>query len=86
MKLAGPPKHQLGEYCDPSIEQRALVVIKTSNKSRAKTTKGAIINWKVGGWDRGKVGREGQREGGEGGKLGEGEGQREGGEGGTEGR
>ena len=59
VKLAGPPKHQLGEYCDPSIEQRALVVIKTSNKSRAKTTKGAIINWKVGGWDRGKVGREG---------------------------
>lgn len=44
--LTGVPKHQLGEYSDPTIEQRALVVIKTSSKSRAKTIKGAIINWK----------------------------------------
>ncbi|KAL8580157.1 hypothetical protein ACOMHN_043042 [Nucella lapillus] len=46
VKLAGPPKHQLGEYCDSSMEQRALVVIKSTTKSRAKTIKAAVVNWK----------------------------------------
>jgi hypothetical protein len=47
VKLAGTPRHMLGEYSDPNIEQRALVVIKSSAKSRAKTIKGAVTNWKV---------------------------------------
>lgn len=47
VRLAGPPKHHLGEYCDPSIKQRALVVIKTAPRSRAKVAKGAVINWQV---------------------------------------
>ncbi|XP_076469164.1 uncharacterized protein LOC143299692 [Babylonia areolata] len=46
VKLAGPPKYQLGEYCDSNMEQRALVVIKSTTKSRAKMIKAAVLNWK----------------------------------------
>lgn len=47
VKLEKPPKYQLAKSCDENFEHRALIVIKTSPKSRAKTSKGAILNWKV---------------------------------------
>ncbi|XP_070193087.1 transient receptor potential cation channel subfamily V member 6-like [Littorina saxatilis] len=63
VKLAGPPKHQLGEFCNDTIEQRALVVIKSSNKTRAKTIKTAIINWKRIGKEVVRQRREWKRKG-----------------------
>ena len=48
IKLVGKPKDNLAEITDDEVdEQRALVVIKTSNKTKAKQRKGAVHNWKV---------------------------------------
>lgn len=32
---------------DPSVEQRAVMIIKSKSKTRAKQRKGAVANWKV---------------------------------------
>lgn len=37
----------LGPSDDPRYEQRAVMVIKSKDKTRAKQRKGALANWKV---------------------------------------
>lgn len=37
----------LGPSDDPRYEQRAVMVIKSKAKTRAKQRKGALANWKV---------------------------------------
>lgn len=45
VKLSGKPPPDDG--CPPAVEERALVVIKNCEKSKAKTRKGAVHRWKV---------------------------------------
>ncbi|XP_064632713.1 transient receptor potential cation channel subfamily V member 6-like isoform X2 [Lineus longissimus] len=49
VKLGKPPKDFRGDYAvgQEDQEHRGLMVIKTSNKTKAKQRKGAIINWKL---------------------------------------
>ncbi|KAK3103630.1 hypothetical protein FSP39_020635 [Pinctada imbricata] len=48
IKLVGKPKDNLAEITDDQVEeQRALVVIKTSTRTKAKQRKGAVHNWKT---------------------------------------
>ena len=48
IKMMGPPKENLAEITEQVEEQRGLMVIKTSSKTKARQRKGAISNWKVG--------------------------------------
>lgn len=47
IKMMGPPKENLAEITEQVEEQRGLMVIKTSSKTKARQRKGAISNWKV---------------------------------------
>lgn len=47
IKMMGPPKENLADIEEEVEEQRGLMVIKTSSKTKAKQRKGAISNWKV---------------------------------------
>ncbi|KAJ8301067.1 hypothetical protein KUTeg_020054 [Tegillarca granosa] len=47
VKFSGPPEDDMGELADKDEkEMRALVVIKSGSKTKAKQRKGAINNWK----------------------------------------
>lgn len=47
IKMMGPPKENLAEITEQVEEQRGLMVIKTSSKTKARQRKGAISNWKL---------------------------------------
>ncbi|XP_062610763.1 uncharacterized protein LOC134272556 isoform X2 [Saccostrea cucullata] len=47
IKMLGPPKENLAEITEQVEEQRGLMVIKTSSKTKARQRKGAIANWKL---------------------------------------
>jgi hypothetical protein len=49
VKLGKPPADFRGDYAVGQEDQvhRGLMVIKTSNKTKAKQRKGALLNWKV---------------------------------------
>lgn len=52
IKMMGPPKENLAEITEQVEEQRGLMVIKTSSKTKARQRKGAISNWKVREFER----------------------------------